>query len=290
MKTCVFPSSLRNTAECITRSRSRSKHVRKGSGSSCRSRFPAPPAWVAPAASVLSSIASLSSRRIGATTKGFEVSTSCATRTEGSMLEVKPCIVAAHNTDRSLTNPESGFASGRPGSVMSSRAYEHLRVCVPCGHEVETSSGDLQFAAVDTRRAHRRDTICERAKRRARPPLPHRPQSRVYLHRRRHARRDQTGLRRGGRLRALSRVQRLPRCRRARSACHLVLRRRSCSQSPHGSECATASRVRRHAARPAPRRAAASSRRTAPTRATARATERATSPVPGGMSMRRKSG
>jgi len=58
MKTWHLPARRRNGREWWTRSRSRSKHVRNGSGSSWRARLPAPRARVAPGARVRCSVSS----------------------------------------------------------------------------------------------------------------------------------------------------------------------------------------------------------------------------------------
>ena len=117
MNTWVLPAKRRKAAECMIRSRSRSKQVRQGSGASSIARLPAPTDRVAPGASVqlllgLSRLAVEDARRPidedepaneGPAKYGptDETGGLCAVRMAGSPLGW-PLMVDAHRRDCSL--------------------------------------------------------------------------------------------------------------------------------------------------------------------------------------------
>ncbi len=99
MNTWVLPASRRNAVEWRIRSRSRSKQVRQGSGSSGSARRPAPAARVAPAARAASSAASRASRSSTSTGPTGQASPPAwAWRTAPSTRW--PAMVAAHCSAR----------------------------------------------------------------------------------------------------------------------------------------------------------------------------------------------
>src|SRR5215211_3421581 len=99
MNTCVLPASRRKAGACRMRSRSRSKQVRKPSGSSGRPRCPAPAATVASGASDVRSRSSRCSRR---TSRRGATRAALSTWAKRAAPTPWPTMVPAHRSLRSF--------------------------------------------------------------------------------------------------------------------------------------------------------------------------------------------
>src|SRR5579875_635286 len=117
MNTWVFPASRRKAVEWTMRSRSRSKHVLQGSGSSVRGRRPDPSARVAPGARISASIASRDTRSTMGRLPIAMAAPACACRNPGRS-ERYPPIVAAHRRARVVC---AGGAAPAKASVAVDR-------------------------------------------------------------------------------------------------------------------------------------------------------------------------
>ena len=122
--TWVLPARRRKAAAWRMRSRSRSKHVRHGSGSSCLRRRPAPRARVAPGAMAASSAASRAARSMPWAGPGPAL--------EPSWASTMPCaawppMVAPHARARSVVMP-TRVRRGCSGELCCT-LYVHLFVC-----------------------------------------------------------------------------------------------------------------------------------------------------------------